>query len=172
MNNVKDLPPVIIECKVNLSRMGTINTLMENFNCQAYIESCWEDDKLFDSLLTKLDIDMSLLEIEDIFKYLSEHVKTFKYDSSKEWSPLIFIENAIGDLKEDITYNLEIIEKKPENEKNRKNVTFVETGVRYLKYTIKVHELRYFEGVFYEVCVCVFFFVFNFFFFFLNSVLN
>ena len=45
-----------VECKVIFTRMGTIDTISENFNCQAYIETSWEDDDLFDKVLNKMDL--------------------------------------------------------------------------------------------------------------------
>ena len=146
----------VVECKVIFTRMGTIDTLTENFNCQAYIETCWYDDDLFDILLNKMEIDLKFIDVDDINKFLSKKLNVFRYDSKRDWSPLIYIENAIGDLKEEKKYYLEISEKLSHDHLHA--VNNLNTGVRYIKYTVKVHEMWYVEGIFYEV----FFFKFKF----------
>ena len=150
-----------VECKVIFTRMGTIDTISENFNCQAYIETSWEDDDLFDRILSIIDIDLRFKDIEDLNSFLSKQLKTFRFDSKKDWSPLIYIENAIGDLtKQEKKYKLEITEKKAISKGENTNV---DSGVRYRRYTIRVHEMWYVEGVFYEVCLFfLFLFVKNF----------
>ena len=128
-----------VECKVIFTRMGTIDTISENFNCQAYIETSWEDDDLFDKVLNKMDIDLRFKDVEDLNSFLSKQLKAFRFDSKKDWSPLIYIENAIGDLKEEKKYKLEITEKKFNAKEENKNVDNV---VRYRKYTLKVNQIK------------------------------
>jgi hypothetical protein len=130
--------PIFVECKVIFTRMGTINTIHENFSCQAYIECCWDDDNLFNNLIRDMDINLST-NIENIEVCLTEAVQTLKYDSNEDWSPMIYIENSIGDLKEDIIYKLEVIKKIGQED-------YINQG-----YTVRVVEMRYVEGVFYEV---------------------
>jgi hypothetical protein len=49
-------------------------------------------------------------------KNVINNISALEYDPNIFWSPQIYIENAIGDLKEEIRYKLEIIEKPNENQ--------------------------------------------------------
>ncbi len=67
------------------------------------------------------------------------------------WSPQLYIENAIGDVKEEIRHKLEIVEKT-----NSENITNIidtnnnnNNNVAY-NLTVKVIEMRKIRGIFYE----------------------
>ena len=71
-----------------------------------------------------------------------------EYDPNLFWSPQLYIDNAIGDLKEEIRYKLEIVEKEGAE-------SLVDSAANKLKslannLTVKVCEMRKLRGVFYE----------------------
>ena len=77
-------------------------------------------------------------------KNIINNISILEYDSSLFWSPQLYIENAIGDLKEEVRYKLEIVEKQN-----------VEPATKSLKnlgnnLTVRVCEMRKLRGVFYE----------------------
>jgi hypothetical protein len=76
--------------------LGEIDTLNEKYQAQAAIESRWVVD------IDKLSSDLS----PDDQKSLSDGKSiTLTNYSQKHWHPQLFIENAIGDLKEQIRYS-------------------------------------------------------------------
>lgn len=162
------IEPVVVKCKIIFSRMGTINTINECFDCQAYVECAWEDDNLFHYILNlNRNIQSSNKSQFDIYKHAIDNLKYFEYNPDKHWSPKIYIENTIGDLKEEKTYKFEIIEKiKPscsiattisvlsnEYEKVIDCLTDLDSLERPIQpnYTVRVSEMNFVKGVFYEV---------------------
>ena len=78
------------------------------------------------------------------FKNILNNINVLEYDSSIFWTPSLFIENAIGDLKEEIRHKLEIVEKaNPDTGSSNTNSNFSNL-------TVKVCEMRKVRGVFYE----------------------
>jgi hypothetical protein len=77
-------------------RLGEIDTLNEKYQAQASIEARWAVK------LEKLSANLSA----DDQKHLIEgkSVTLLKYTESN-WHPQLYIENAVGDLKEQIRYN-------------------------------------------------------------------
>jgi len=73
-----------------------------------------------------------------------------EYDPNFFWSPQLYIENAIGDLKEEIRYKLEIVEKerstldRDDDDINNKLQTISKN------LTVRVTEMRKVRGIFYE----------------------
>lgn len=79
------------------------------------------------------------------FKNILNNINILEYDSTLFWTPSLFIENAIGDLKEEIRHKLEIVEKSiPENSST------LNTNNNFNNLTVKVCEMRKVRGVFYE----------------------
>jgi|LakMenEpi03Aug12_release.lakeMendotaPanAssembly.Ray.scaffolds.fasta_scaffold1678108_2 hypothetical protein len=75
----------------------------------------------------------------------------------------MFLENAIGEIKQDITYKLQLIKREStfeEDEEEEENI--INSRLKNLlplnpvlnfqkKYTIRVYELKFVKGVFHEV---------------------
>ncbi|CAF1496458.1 unnamed protein product [Adineta ricciae] len=80
-------------------RIGEIDTLNEKYQAQASIESRWAVDS--QQLLAELSADdqQSLAD--------GKSVSLLKYTES-HWHPQLYIENALGDLKEQIRYTAKI----------------------------------------------------------------
>ena len=76
------------------------------------------------------------------FKNILNNINLIEYDSHLFWSPNIFVENAIGDLKEEIRHKLEIVEK---SSNGNGELTY-----NYNNLTVKVCEMRKVRGIFYE----------------------
>ena len=64
-------------------------------------------------------------------------MKTFKFNPNDYWTPKIYFENALGDVKSEIIYKLQVSSKIDE--------TFEES------LTIVVTEQRFIKGAFHEV---------------------
>ena len=77
-------------------------------------------------------------------KNIINNINNLEYDSNLFWSPQLYIENAIGDLKEEVRYKLEIAEKQ--------NVESTSKSLKNLanNLTVRVCEMRKLRGVFYE----------------------
>lgn len=85
-------------------------------------------------------------------KNVVNNISLLEYDTNIFWSPQLYIENAIGDLKEEIRHRLEIVEKEGSNllddpNFNPKNGQFKEL-INNL--TVRVSEMRKLRGIFYE----------------------
>ena len=98
--NMKKPDPVVVQLYVVFLRVGEIDNVKERFQADAYFEACWEDNTI--------DPKSS-------------------FDPRHHWEPELFIENAVGNLKQDIKYKIE--------EKEGKTI---------------VHEMRMIKGVFWE----------------------
>ncbi len=90
----------------------------------------------------------SLINLKNIINNIS----ILEYDANLFWSPQLHIENAIGDLKEEVRHKLEIVEKDgsdilSDSNFNPKNNQFNEI-INNL--TVRVCEMRKCRGVFYE----------------------
>jgi hypothetical protein len=77
-------------------RIGEIDTLNEKYQAQASIEARWEVK--FDKLSADLSADDKKLLID------GKSVSLQKYAES-HWHPQLYVENALGDLKEQIRYS-------------------------------------------------------------------
>ena len=67
----------IVQVVIEFTRIGEIDTMNEKYQAEVIIESKWRD---------KLDI--------------------IEYDPDVNWNPRLFIENAINEIKENITYRV------------------------------------------------------------------
>lgn len=98
--NIKKSSPVTVQIYLIFLRVGEIDNVKERFQADAYFEACWEDE--------------------------SVDIKT-GFDPRQNWEPELFIENAVGNLKQDIKYKVE----------RKDNKT-------------KVYEMRNIKGIFWE----------------------
>ena len=78
-HNIVKSKPVVVQLHVVILKVGDIDNVNEKFQADAYIEACWEDDSI-DSRST--------------------------FDPRHHWEPELFIENAVGNLKQDINYKM------------------------------------------------------------------
>ncbi len=85
-------------------------------------------------------------------KNIINNIKYLEYDPNVFWSPQLYIENAIGDLKEEIKHKLEIVEKEGSDLLNDPNFNTRSEQSKnlYNNLTIRVVEMRKLRGVFYE----------------------
>ncbi len=138
----------IVQAKVVFSRLGYINTKSERFDSEVYTECQWYDDTLFETILY-LNADeakinkIKALPIELKLNLVYDNLKNFNYDPKVNWNPQIYIENAIGELKQDIRYSVEAVKKSA----NLMNKYYKHDN----SYTIQVKEIRFIKGCFYEV---------------------
>ncbi|CAF1165902.1 unnamed protein product [Adineta steineri] len=87
--------PIKVSIRLMFLRIGEIDTLNEKYQAQIAIEARWQ---------VKLDKLLSILSSDDQ-KRLSDgkSISLMNY-TELNWHPQLFIENAIGDLKEQIRY--------------------------------------------------------------------
>jgi hypothetical protein len=78
-HNIIKSKPVVVQLHVVILKVGDIDNVNEKFQADAYIEASWEDDSI-DSRST--------------------------FDPRHHWEPELFIENAVGSLKQDISYKM------------------------------------------------------------------
>ncbi|CAF4199370.1 unnamed protein product [Rotaria magnacalcarata] len=92
-HHLKPLVPVGI--RLMFQRIGEIDTLNEKYQAQASIEARWiiPFDELFEILPPNDQNSLNQGKSVSLIKYADNH-----------WYPQLFIENAVGDLKEQIRY--------------------------------------------------------------------
>jgi hypothetical protein len=78
--NIKKPDPVVVQIYLIFLRIGEIDNVKERFQADAYLEASWEDNSV------------------DIKNGFNPH---------QNWDPELFIENAVGNLKQDIKYRVE-----------------------------------------------------------------
>lgn len=157
----KATTPVQILSRIIFLKVGQIDTRNERYDAEAYIECMWEDDEIFKYLSTpNLDKDgkpappsnqnksnspsaTSLINVKNVINNLNY----LEYDPNLFWSPQLYIENAIGDLKEEIRYKLEIVEKEGSNLQKETSCKLQNLTNNL---TVKVTEMRKVRGIFYE----------------------
>lgn len=85
-------------------------------------------------------------------KNIINNISVLEYDPNVFWSPQLYIENAIGELKEEIRHKLEIVEKEGSNLLDDPNFNPKTGQIKELinNLTVRVYELRKLRGVFYE----------------------
>ncbi len=88
--------PIKVSIRLMFLRIGEIDTLNEKYQAQASIEARWPIE--FDKLSSDLSYDDQKRLIDGKSISLLKYVET-------HWHPQLFIENAIGDLKEQIRYS-------------------------------------------------------------------
>ena len=93
--------PIEVYVRIIFARMGTINTLLERFDCHAFIECYWDDSKLFETIIQEAHlIGISGVQLRN---RLNSYLSTFKFNPYEYWTPRIHLENAIGEVKEERT---------------------------------------------------------------------
>lgn len=98
--NIKKTVPVAVQIYLIFLRVGEIDNVKERFQADAYFEASWEDDSV--------DPDSN-------------------FDPRQNWEPEIYIENAVGNIKQDIKYRIERVDKKT-----------------------RIYEMRNIKGIFWE----------------------
>lgn len=69
----------IVQVVIEFTRIGEIDTMNEKYQAEIIIESKWRDKRDYDNI---------------------------EYDPDVHWNPRLFIENAINEIKENITYRV------------------------------------------------------------------
>ena len=90
---IENMPAKFVEVNVRFLSFGEIDTMNEKYHAEIIIESKW-----------------------------TENEKLIEYDPKIHWNPMLYVENALGDVKEKVNY--EII---------KSDQDFVITEIRYLK---------------------------------------
>ena len=88
--------PIQVSIRLMFLRVGEIDTLNENYQAQASIEARWS---------IRLEKLSSELSIEDQKRLIDgKSIELLRY-ADTQWHPQLFIENSVGDLKEQIRYS-------------------------------------------------------------------
>jgi hypothetical protein len=179
--------PVIVETRIVFLKIGQIDTRNERYDAEAFVESTWLDNKLYDQLINKNTDTTStststtttttanknnntnndnkktpnssfnkkiqkhpLYPQIQLVRNLVRNLSTFEFDPLVNWTPQLYFENAIGELKEEITYSLEVVQKSSIIKEN--TILDIQTIAENVNnFTIRVCELRKVRGIFYEV---------------------
>ncbi|CAF1415487.1 unnamed protein product [Adineta steineri] len=80
-SGVHKLERVTVELRLVFLKIGEIDTLKEQFQAEAFIQARW-----YEPTLKGTDIDC--------------------FDASKFWNPLLYIDNSVGDLKNDVWHKV------------------------------------------------------------------
>jgi hypothetical protein len=88
--------PIKVSIRLMFLRIGEIDTLNEKYQAQASIEARWPIE------FEKLSSDLSSEDQKRLIE--GKSISLLKYAES-HWHPQLFIENVIGDLKEQIRYS-------------------------------------------------------------------
>ena len=91
MNKIKQ-----VYIRLTFFRIGEIDTLNEKYQAQASIEARWSVQ--FEELSANLSADDQKRLVE------GKSISLLKY-AENHWHPQLYIENAVGDLKEQIRYS-------------------------------------------------------------------
>jgi hypothetical protein len=90
-------------------------------------------------------------------KNIINNISVLEYDANMFWSPQLYIENAIGDLKEEVRHKLEIVERDGSDllladDANNPSISPRDQQYKQLmaNLTVRVCEMRKIRGVFYE----------------------
>jgi hypothetical protein len=73
---------ILVELNIVFLKIGDIDNVNEKFQAEAYMEACWQDD----SVDTRVG-----------------------FDPRCNWEPELFIENSVGNLRQDVKYKIEKI---------------------------------------------------------------
>ena len=96
MENDHQINPIQVSIRLMFLRVGEIDTLNEKYQAQASIEARWPIS------LDKLLAYLSLVDQQRLID--GKSISLHRYADS-QWHPQLFIENAVGDLKEQIRYS-------------------------------------------------------------------
>lgn len=88
----------------------------------------------------------NIINVKNIIANLS----CVEYDPNQFWSPQLYIENAIGELKEDLRYKLEIVQRKTCSSLTRNEPPEAKLQNLANNLTVRVTEMRRVRGIFYE----------------------
>ncbi|UJR10810.1 hypothetical protein I4U23_014997 [Adineta vaga] len=80
-SGVHKLERVTVELRLVFLKLGEIDTLKEQFQAEAFIQARW-----YEPTLKGTDIDC--------------------FDANKFWNPLLFIDNSVGDIKNDVWHKV------------------------------------------------------------------
>jgi hypothetical protein len=75
---------------------------------------------------------------ESTERKIQEKISTFKFNPNENWTPKIFFDNALGEVKSETVYKLRLTEKS--DEYDQKTMTISVTEQRFIKGTF--HEVR------------------------------
>ena len=91
--------PIEVYVRIIFSRMGTINTLLERFDCHAFVECYWDDQRLYNLIIEEAKLTgFSGIQLRN---RLISFLNTFNFDPYEYWTPKIYFDNAIGEVKEE-----------------------------------------------------------------------
>ena len=146
--------PIEVHTRIIFSRMGIISTVDEKFDCHAFVECCWDDDKLYEIILREADlVNNTGIQLRN---RLNQYLDEFIFDPCIHWTPKTYFENGLGEVKTEKTYKIQVI--------NKLNPNSIEPYPVAHMMTIRVFEQKFIRGAFYEVTdFCFRFLIFSFF---------
>lgn len=89
-----------VELRLVFLKIGEIDTLKEQFQAEAFIQARWSEPTL------KGTVRETGPRREKNFRSRSSSKDIDGFDPSKFWNPLLYIDNSVGDLKNDVWHKV------------------------------------------------------------------
>lgn len=135
----------LVDTAVKFVKIGRIDTKTERFDATLIIESSWEDQKIMKEIGNLAKSESKFI---DLIKKVVKAAAIYEFNSLVNWTPNLVILNAIGDLKEEICYRIEV--NKKNFEEFKKVEVLDELEEIYQNLSVRVTELRKIKGTFYQ----------------------
>ena len=128
---------------IKFLKVGKIDTKSERFDAVLLIESTWNDVKLEKEFRYLVG---NKIKRFDAIKNFVKAAEIYKFNSVSNWTPNLVVSNSIGELKEDISYKIEVITG------NLKNETKINDQLNdiYENLSVRITETRKIKGTFYQ----------------------
>ena len=140
-----------VEMSVKFLKVGRIDTKAERFDAALLIESTWEDLGLINEIRSLIDYKNLPSNRFDEIRAIVKAAETYDFNTVNNWTPNLVISNAFGELKEEISYQIEIINgsnKKKSSESEVEILDQLENLCKNLK--ARVTEKRIVKGTYYQ----------------------
>ena len=149
---------IIIDIKIEFLKFGQIETKNERFDAEVLVQCIWDDDNILKELVEQLETKkisgdgFSFKNLNEVM-FFNKIVNEFKFVVGEHWKPNIVITNAIGELKEELIYKIELVNRNDIllDLSSLKDVIQLNNAIRDKTLKVRVTEKRKVKGVFYQV---------------------
>jgi hypothetical protein len=132
-----------VDVSVKFLKVGRIDTKTERFDAALVVESKWDDEKLGMEIRELVGNEPQRFQA---IKSFVKAVELYKFNPSSNWTPNLVVSNSIGELKEEMSYKIEVLTR------NYKNKIEIDDQLEelYQNLRIRVTEIRKIRGTFYQ----------------------
>lgn len=82
---------MIVKCKVIFSRMGNINTKLERFDSQIFVECYWDDDSILKDIMKDLSGCNRNCSENDLYERVLDKLQLIDYSPKDYYDPNLYI---------------------------------------------------------------------------------